>query len=654
MDSKGNSDYYLKTRAIYFTEQTDEEKRERIQRCHNEEKRKNVKSQSKDKEESSNERLPVKSSQVVRDHAIQHMYNVLGGPPEDKWKEEGVIKKILHQLFIPDNSYRTVLRVLNETVRCRNNDEEFDPLAKRKASCGAKRAIEDNDSSARVIYEAVETGLNNTMITFLVNKHRKAIDPDGGQFPPVGRTTVENFIRRSNVIVTTVREGTKQGSNDEKSDWAQGRLVFASQLKEELRLGTLPPDCEEVLNSDFKPLHLEALVEFDEKHLKQQIGCHSKNERRVKRDADGNPDPDGELPAKKQKVNLKYENEARALMGCYITEIDGKREGIPTPTFDYTGRKVVGFKAYRAAVLAELQAKSSRVKNKKESCWTRGVGGYEGRYGDRYMEEAEKVVNKTLCSSKELIDFMHQTTIDAYRGSKYEGRERVYHDHLSAMWEDEAVQYMKDIGFFQKLIFIRGPNNANVVKRYRDSLPGNSPEHARGTDSHCFSDLMRIVCANVALTSHYENDDPRKFTLATPKSCMSAMLRAWSIVPSHRFLDDIMDWPKIIDKIIEAKGTKVEGVALRSGKRYLKQGSETEYYKSKPKNRDRIATLDGTPIHDDAKEGLDRILGLDSKAYDEFLEMHELLEAMLDLQGDEGVTDKEEVADSKDDMDDDE
>ena len=40
------------------------------------------------------------------------------------------------------------------------------------------------------------------------------------------------------------------------------------------------------------------------------------------------------------------------------------------------------------------------------------------------------------------------------------------------------------------------------MKLYQDSLPGNSPVNARGTDSNCFSDLMTINYCNVALTSN--------------------------------------------------------------------------------------------------------------------------------------------------------
>lgn len=384
------------------------------------------------------------------------------------------------------------------------------------------------------------------------------------------------------------------------------------QLLEELRLATLPHDCAEVLNSEFMPLHLEGFISFDEKHLKQQVGIHTKIERRVKRDQFGVPSATGSLPPKRKKVALKYEQEARAMFGCFLYRDENNQlVGGKADVFDYSGRLVVGVKNYNKAVDEELAEKRNRKKGKRETVWTRGVGGYEGRYGaDNARREAQKVVNKKFCCATELIDHIHRCAEAAFKGTPYEKTYRVYHDHLSAMWESGAIAYMKEIGLFNRLIIIRGSNNALVVPRYQNSLPGNSPEHARGTDSHCFSDLMTIISANGSLTESYCNDDPRKFSRATPKSCMSAMSRGWSIVPSQRIVQDFLDWPRVIQKIVDAKGTKVEGECIRSGKRYVRttHDGKEKVLKRKPKNRDCKSTLQSIPVHPDAEEGLQQIL----------------------------------------------
>ena len=316
-------------------------------------------------------------------------------------------------------------------------------------------------------------------------------------------------------------------------------------------------------NSEFPPLSLEGFVSYDEKHLKQKVGSHTLMERRVKRDCEGNPAEDGIPPEKKQKVSLKYEKEARGMFGCYLNrDTNGNLVGRKTATFDYTDRKVVGFSTYEKAIEEELRDKASRVKVKRTSVWTKGVGGYVGRYGDKWREEVEKTVNKKLCCVKELIDHIDVTSKEGYRGTLYENSFRIFHDHLSTMWESKAVQYMKEVGLYDRLIIIRGSHNDRLVPRYKNSLPGNSPEHARGTDSHCFADMMDIIETNMALTESYENDDPRKFSLATPKCCMSAMTRAWEIVSPDRIRDDLLNWPPVIDKIIDAKGKWLMSRAL--------------------------------------------------------------------------------------------
>ena len=210
----------------------------------------------------------------------------------------------------------------------------------------------------------------------------------------------------------------------------------------------------------------------------------------------------------------------------------------------------------------------------------------------------------------------------------------VYHDHLSAMWEDEAVDYMRVIGLWDRLIKITGPNNVRVAKLYKDSIPGNSPENARGTDSHCFSDLMTTIYCNVALTSDYDDGNPAKFLLSTPKHCQRAIERAWSIIPESRIQQDLLDWPRINDKIIESQGTVVPGENLRGGRRVIKLDGTTPL-KCKTTSRDRKDTLKATPIHGDSQAGLDFIIKFGQDAYDklnkEVDEENDILQNLRDL-----------------------
>ena len=251
---------------------------------------------------------------------------------------------------------------------------------------------------------------------------------------------------------------------------------------------------------------------------------------------------------------------------------------------------------------------------------------------------------------------MYTETRGAYRGTSMEKGYRIFHDHLSSMWEGGAIEYMKTLGtdetpgisFWDRLTKITGSNNAHVTKYYQDSLPGNSPENARGTDSHAFADLMRIIMANISLTDGYDKDDPKKFSLNTPEQCYSSLLRAWTIVPDERFITDIMGWPAVLDKIIDAKGTKVEGELLRSGKRYIKLDGNTS--KASYRSRDRKATLSATPIHEDSMNGFNHILDFGKQKFNEFIDAKDRAEAnalRLEIEDRNKPDDEEEDAEGE-------
>ena len=166
----------------------------------------------------------------------------------------------------------------------------------------------------------------------------------------------------------------------------------------------------------------------------------------------------------------------------------------------------------------------------------------------------------------------------------------IYHDLLSTMWEKGAKSHMKDIGMWDRLIKISGPNNALVHSRYKDSLPGDSPENARATDSHMFADLMVLIYKHVALTGDYVKGDIQKFSLATPILCYSAMIRIWKILPSSRIIQDIYGWPAVLAKMVEAKGCIIRGEFLRTGRR-ARKADDSGFMKTKFESRSRKSSL---------------------------------------------------------------
>ena len=126
---------------------------------------------------------------------------------------------------------------------------------------------------------------------------------------------------------------------------------------------------------------------------------------------------------------------------------------------------------------------------------------------------------------------------------------------------------------------------------------------------------------NVALTDSYDETDSKKFSLCTPKKCFSVLQRGWDIVPDSRFITDINGWPTVIDKIIAANGTKVEGEVLRTGKRYIKNDGKLS--KVAYRSRNRMATLEATPIHPHSYVGRDYILACGSDSFERFVKQRD-------------------------------
>ena len=130
--------------------------------------------------------------------------------------------------------------------------------------------------------------------------------------------------------------------------------------------------------------------------------------------------------------------------------------------------------------------------------------------------------------------------------------------------------YLKNLGIDKsRMLVAQDGSNAELTKRYKDSLVGNSPE-LMPLDSNLFSDLEWGIKQHIALTAELPNDGPAKFALNSPKRVSDAMLRTWAVTPtSERIVQDIERWEKAVDMIIEADGGFVECIDNRSGRRKI-------------------------------------------------------------------------------------
>jgi hypothetical protein len=90
-------------------------------------------------------------------------------------------------------------------------------------------------------------------------------------------------------------------------------------------------------------------------------------------------------------------------------------------------------------------------------------------------------------------------------------------------------------------------------------------------------------------------EDPKrsKWGMGTPTTLQYSILKTWEHSPSsQRIIEDVMNFPMVLDKIIAAEGCVVPDEILRTGRRALTGGS-------KGRNRTKKATIRAAEHHPD-------------------------------------------------------
>jgi hypothetical protein len=195
----------------------------------------------------------------------------------------------------------------------------------------------------------------------------------------------------------------KTGSKDPDSDWAKARVVFASQLLAQTKLGKEIDDNLVPLNVAFEdvekknmppPIFPDGVLFCDENHSVASLGgaghesSFSRRQHRVAVDpntgqllrlADG-----GVVPKRKFRVVAKYSTEAHGCYGVCCPIIDGVEQAQFIESFDYTEKKLISFKAYKILRHKELAYR----RNMKSQGWKNynGANPYRERYGNEHWE----------------------------------------------------------------------------------------------------------------------------------------------------------------------------------------------------------------------------------------------------------------------------
>ena len=303
-------------------------------------------------------------------------------------------------------------------------------------------------------------------------------------------------------------------------------------------------------------------------------------------------------------TSVKYPKEGRGCFGVAMRKVvSGEFEGVKCLPFDYTGKTVVGPTKFNTLIRLE-QARVVPLKG----IWSAGQGYM--KYGDQAREMTVQKLNNSdhiICVT-DIMDHVISESKKVYAGTPQEHDFKIFHDGLSQWWEADAQKHMHEKGFKERQLQAEGDTNKGT--RYEAKVVGDSPELCRGLDSHGFADLKRAINLGVALSCRYPIGDPRKFTLGTPKEVWSTMTRAWEVEPtSERIVEDIKAFPRVLQKIVNARGCIVKDEFLRTGRREVRSDGKG-ILRNKPRSRQRKATLTFPPIHPDHRQAYDEILAI--------------------------------------------
>ena len=76
---------------------------------------------------------------------------------------------------------------------------------------------------------------------------------------------------------------------------------------------------------------------------------------------------------------------------------------------------------------------------------------YEARYGDNWRAEIKKVrFMSKYCDIRDLVRHIHDTTRDAFKGTKHEQTYQFYHDALITMTDKDCLEWMEQEGILKK------------------------------------------------------------------------------------------------------------------------------------------------------------------------------------------------------------
>ena len=214
--------------------------------------------------------------------------------------------------------------------------------------------------------------------------------------------------------------------------------------------------------------------------------------------------------------------------------------------------------------------------------------------------------DKTIVCITQLMDHAVVETQKLYADTEHAETFLIYHDGLSLWWSKEAQDYL-EFRWGMRDRQVRCMGDTDKGNRYAGKVVGDSPELCAGLDAFGFADHKRAVRLN-AMPDTQRAPDQRQFGLGTPNQLWNSLVLAWEHAPSsERIIEDIERLPRVLEKIIDAKGCVVPDENFRHGRRYLSlRGEDCK----KPIRRQRKSTNVGANFHPSLQECWVQLMGL--------------------------------------------
>ena len=507
------------------------------------------------------------SAQARRRVSIGHVHSIIGSPALSR----SVVKDVALRLNLNYNSGRkAVVRTLGKKMKLQEEiangtgaHTTYD-LGKRSPKVGPKKVLRPVD--IRVAADCLQHGFGLRRTAYFVSAFREK-----SGLKKVWYTTIRNAVEKE--MCVRKRQNKKAGNVDVNSAWAIGRLAFAKQLNAQIttrmsgRTAVRSKNLQGGLGGVVQSICLEQIAFWDEKHKKQIIGVESKYDWQV-------IDPVTGKVTWLDNTRIKFPQEARYAFGVMMKKNGWGFEGVKMAPFNYTGCTVLGSKQYDKKVKEVVgiigKLKSGEWKKHDKGDVNDG-GRFRSRYGDEWLKYAKEETQKRLhvVDVRDMMKHMVDEGNKAFAGTPYADTWVIHHDALSQWHEEGAQKYLRDVLGMTVKRQLCSQGTTNSDNRYKEKSVGNSPELSP-LDSNLFADLDNGINQHCAISSIYEKDDKRKFSLGTPKEIQHCVIRTWEVCPtSERIVQDIKRWKDSLKKIIDHQGAVVPDLDNRSGRRAI-------------------------------------------------------------------------------------